>query len=298
MKYITTFFLILTLLAACQSSQKETKAEQEESKKGPIVSLELVWQTDSVMNTPEAVRFDAENNMIYVMNMGVKPNSEKDGDGTISKLSVDGEILEKEWVTGLNSPKGANFQNGKLYVADIDELVQIDIITATVEKRYPSIDPKFLNDTDVDENGDVYFTDTGSDQVLKLVDGEVMVWQKIEGLNPNGVFVEENRVLIISYGLGEFYAFNKESGVKEILATGIKGGDGIVAIDEGYLISTWPGEIFFVPKDQRGGDATKILDTKDAGLNAADITLIPEKDLLIVPTFLGNSVSAYKINID
>lgn len=295
MNNLTIPTLLIVLITACQPAKK--KPEQDEIENIPVVSLELVWQTDSVMHTPEAVRYNAEEDVIYVMNMGVEPNSKKDGDGTIAKISVGGKILEREWVTGLNSPKGANYQGGKLYVADIDELVKIDIATATIEEKYASINPKFLNDTDIDSNGDVYFTDTGSDQVLKFINGEVKVWQKIEGLNPNGVFIEEGRVLVVSYDLGELYAFNKQTGAKELLATGMTGGDGIVAIEQGYLVSTWPGEIFFVSKSQKGGGATKILDTKEKGLNAADITIVPNKKLLIVPTFLGNSVCAYKIKV-
>lgn len=296
MKQVILSLIIVFTISACQKSAKQSDASvQEQSPKK--VSLELAWQTDSIFNTPEAVRYNAEENVIYVMNMGVKPDSEKDGDGTISTISTDGEVIDMEWVVGLNSPKGANFQNGKLYVADIDELVKVDMESRSIEAKYPSIDPKFLNDADVDSNGDVYFTDTGSDQIMKLANEEVSIWKKIEGLNPNGVFIEENRILIISYGLGEFYAFDKATGEQELLATGIAGGDGIVAIDEGYIISTWPGEIYFVPNSQRGGAATKILDTKEAGLNAADITLVPNKNLLIVPTFLGNSISAYKIKV-
>ncbi|KAJ1395678.1 hypothetical protein B484DRAFT_438970, partial [Ochromonadaceae sp. CCMP2298] len=293
MKHLIYTLLGIFYFSGCQSSSNSN--EEAETQKALTISLELVWQTDSIMPTPEAVRYNAEEDVIYVMNMGVKPNSEKDGDGTVSKLSVDGEILEMAWVTGLNSPKGAQFQNGKLYIADIDEVAVIDMASAKIEKIFPSIDPKFLNDVDVDSNGDVYFTDTGSNQILKLINGEMSTWIKKDSLSPNGVFIDEDRVLIVSYGLGEFYAFDKETGMQELLATGIKGGDGIVAIEEGYLISTWPGEIFFVPNSQRGGEAVKILDTKEAGLNAADITLVPNKNLLIVPTFLGNSVSAYEI---
>ena len=297
MKKIIYVLLLLQIFTGCQKSQKQSETN-EEVDKVPSVFLELEWQTDSIFDTPEAVRYNPEENLIYVMNMGVKPNSEKDGDGTISTLSVEGEVINKGWIIGLNSPKGADFQNGKFYVADIDELVKVDMNLKSIEEAYPSIDPKFLNDVAVDINGDVLFTDTGSDQIMKLSDGEVSIWKKVEGLNPNGIFIEEDRILIISYGLGEFYAFDRETREQKILATGIIGGDGIVAIEEGYIISTWPGEIYFVPKNQNGGKATKILDTKEAGLNAADITLVPNKGLLIVPTFLGNSVSAYKINVN
>ena len=52
---------------------------------------------------------------------------EKDGNGYISRLSPDGKVVSAKWVTGLNAPKGLRSAGGVLWVADIDEVVAIDI---------------------------------------------------------------------------------------------------------------------------------------------------------------------------
>jgi hypothetical protein len=44
-----------------------------------------------------------------------------------------------------------------------------------------------------------------------------------------------------------------------------------------------------------GGEVTKILDTSVPGDAIADFTFIPERRLLIIPEFLGNRVTAWRI---
>ena len=41
-------------------------------------------------------------------------------------------MLEREWATGLDAPKGMALANGQLYVADIDRLVEIDPATGKI----------------------------------------------------------------------------------------------------------------------------------------------------------------------
>ena len=55
-------------------------------------------------------------------------------------------------------------------------------------------------------------------------------------------------------------------------------------------------QIYFVEKNSKGEPAIKILDTKAQKLNTADIGIIPKKNILLVPTFFGNKVVAYKID--
>jgi len=66
-------------------------------------------------------------------------------------------------------------------------------------------------------------------------------------------------------------------------------------IDENgnYLVSLWKGKLYRVtPK----GIKTKILDTTTPGFYSADFEYIKEKNLLIIPTFFGNKIKAYKLN--
>jgi len=68
--------------------------------------------------------------------------------------------------------------------------------------------------------------------------------------------------------------------------------DGVVACDNNYLVSSFPGEIYLVSPD---GRSQKILDTKTNKISSADIGYIPQKRLLLVPTFSDNSLMTYKI---
>src|SRR5579871_12250 len=95
------------------------------------------WETDSVFKVPESVLFDAKNNLLYVANIDGKGPWDKDGKGSIGKMGTDGKIIKVEWVTGLNSPKGMGLHEGKLYVADVDQIVIIDIAKASIVKTLP-----------------------------------------------------------------------------------------------------------------------------------------------------------------
>lgn len=46
---------------------------------------------------------------------------------------------------------------------------------------------------------------------------------------------------------------------------------------------------------QKNGDVKVLLNTKEQKINAADIDYSPELNLLLVPTFFANKISAYEI---
>jgi len=281
-------------LVGCKQAKSVNSENVSTSKKE--ITLTKLWETDTLLKTCESVRYDVDKKSIYVSNIGGVPPSKKDGDGSISIINLDGKIINQNWTTGIDAPKGIDFFNEKLYVADIDAIVRIDKKTGVIEKKYPVSDAIFLNDVAIDSNGDVYVTDSKNDKIYKLVDDAVSVWMALEGMNPNGVLVEDSRILVVSSSKGDFISIDKKTKEQTILATGIVGGDGIVSIKEGYIISAWQGEIYFVEKNAKSEGVIKILDTKDQKLNTADIGIIPEKNILLVPTFFGNKVVAYKID--
>ena len=69
----------------------------------------------------------------------------------------------------------------------------------------------------------------------------------------------------------------------------------IVPIKEGYLLSAFQGEIYFADKYNGNVPAVKLLDTRANKLNAADMSFIPNENIVLVPTFYGNTVVAYKL---
>lgn len=286
-QFVKATFLSLSLIAfhISHSQIKETE-----------ITLTKLWETDTILKTAEAVRYHPEREMIFVSNIGGVPPNKKDGDGYIALLSKDGKIVKKEWITGIHAPKGLHFFNNKLFVGDIDSVVEIDIETGKTENNHPITDAVFINDLDIDGNGDIYVTDSQDEKIFKLSKGKSSLWLDLKGFYPNGILVEESRILILSSSKGELIAIDKLTQEKTVLASGVRGGDGIVPINEGYLLSAFQGEIYFADKYSGSVPAVKVLDTRSNKLNAADMSFIPNENIVLVPTFYGNTVVAYKLN--
>lgn len=293
-------FLLLiggaSLFASCNSQQKEEPKNWEVGGDGsteieatPQVSLEQVWATDSVLETPESVFYDQDADVLYVSNIVGKP-SEKDGEGYISKMSPDGEIIDQKWVTGLDAPKGIAVVSGNLYVTNVDELVEINIESGQITNRYAVEGAAFLNDP-VAADSKVLFTDSETGKVHVLENGQVSTWNET-GLNrPNGLAYHNGNVLIASDGLRTI----TQNGEQEVITEGIDASDGIgIVSDNSYLVSNWNGEVYYVVE---GLEKVKVLDTKDQKINSADIEYIKDRNLLLVPTFNDNRVVAYRLNM-
>jgi len=113
MKHSNPLFLILVLLIFCTSLVAQS-------------TLTEIWRTDEVLSTCESVLYDESRDQLFVSCINGSP-AEKNGKGFISVLKPDGSIKSLNWVKGLNAPKGMAILDGKLYVADIDQLVVISI---------------------------------------------------------------------------------------------------------------------------------------------------------------------------
>ena len=69
--------------------------------------------------------------------------------------------------------------------------------------------------------------------------------------------------------------------------------DGIAVEGNGnYLISDYNGRVFRVNK---GGGKQLLLNTTSPGRYCAAFEYIPEKKLLVIPTFLDNSIMTYEL---
>ena len=106
--------------------------------------LEKEWELKNFMR-PESAEYDPSRNLVYISNVN-GDSKKKDGNGFISRVSPDGLVVQPEWVIGLDGPKGMAVVGDRLFVSDIDRLIEIDITKAKVSKRYRAKDAKFLND--------------------------------------------------------------------------------------------------------------------------------------------------------
>jgi sugar lactone lactonase YvrE len=263
---------------------------QAQSKK-----LVKLWETDSTLAVPESVLYDPSAKLLYVSNIDGKSDA-TDGSGFISTVSLDGQIKNLHWASGLNAPKGLALHRNRLYVTDLNRLVLINTKTGQAEKTWDSVDGKdaFLNDVTVADDGTVYVSDSRRDKIYRLKDDNWAVWMDgpLLGL-PNGLLaVGNDKLLIGSTKTGELRSVDVNTKVITTIAEGMDRTDGIVTDGQGgYLVSDWTGQVFLV----NGTTKTQLLDTRTAKVNAADITYIPAQRLLLVPTFAKNRLVAYRL---
>ncbi|MFC5409220.1 SMP-30/gluconolactonase/LRE family protein [Larkinella bovis] len=274
--------LLLTVaLSSFESPKKEKK-------------LVKVWETDSTLKTPESVLYDPKGKVLYVANIVGKGDS-LDGDGFISKVSLDGKIENLKWTTGLNAPKGMGIHKNRLYVTDVYRLVAINLSNGQAEKTWDADDKKaFLNDVTIDKAGTVYVSDNRNNKIYRLKDDQWETW--VDGgdiNNPNGLLaVGTKKLMVGSTKIGALQEMDVETKKLTKLADGMANTDGIVAVGKDFIVSDWNGRLFYITPD---GQKQQLIDTRPEKVNAADIDYVPGKKLVVVPTFFRNKLVAYRV---
>ncbi len=259
------------------------------------IKLVKKWETDSTLKVPESVLYDATNKVLYVSNIdGTEPWG-KDGKGSIGKVGLDGKIIQAEWVTGLNAPKGMGMYKGKLYVADVTEIVVIDIAKGKTVDRWPINGAVGLNDISVDTKGSLYVSDSKARKVyampVSLPKKMSFILDSNQLKRPNGVLLYGNNLYVLDDG--SMYRMEKNNTLTKI-TDGMEGGtDGIENVQgKDFIVSCWGGAIWYVKEN---GTKTLLLDTREQKINAADIGYDAKNKIVYVPTFWKNSVVAYQL---
>lgn len=288
--------LIIVLIAVFASCNPAKKTEDEKKvavTEKTTYKLELVWASDTLLRTPESVFFDKNRSVLYISNINLNP-WEKDGNGFISKMDLSGNIIDLKWVEGLNAPKGMGVAGNTLYVADIDEIVQIDLESGRIMDRISVSGNPDLNDITVGDDGTVYVSGSSSNKIYAFKDGKISEF--LTGGDDerfNGLYWEKNRLLLITSGTGQFKAIDWATKKVSIISENMGHGDAIAAVGDGsYLTSDWDGAVYHVSPE---GSTTKLLDTKANNENAADFCYSVDNHLLFIPTFNANRVKAYKL---
>lgn len=276
-----------------EKKKKEKKTQKQEQAETTSPTLENLWKTDSVFKIPESVYYDDARNLLYVANIQGESNA-KDGNGFISRVDLDGEILDRKWITGLNAPKGMGVHNNKLYVSDVDAVVRIHLGKEEIEKRFPLKGAEFANDIDINQEGTVYISDMRGNKIYGLKDDKTSVWldsDKLDG--PNGLYAEENALLI---GInGSVLKADYETGQLEELIANTGGIDGLEHVEgDKYIISDWAGHVHLI---QPGKEKILLLNTADQDINAADFDFNKKEKKLYIPTFFDNRVTAYQLKL-
>lgn len=286
MKKLVPVIIIVIFLLSCQS---RPSANQQSDAGALTFSLSEMWSTDPIMRTPESALYDPSRNVLYVANM----NRTEEGDdaGYISKLSTDGKVINLHWITGLNEPRGMGLYDGFLFATDMDRLLVIDVDKGEVKQMMPVEGAVFLNDLAIAEDGKIYFSDSRANKVQTYHEGEVADWiPELEG--PNGLYNEDDHMIVGAQGPGEVRRVDKKTGEYEVMATGIRA-DGIeyTGIGNYYIVSEWSGRIHIIGNDT----VQTLLDTEEQKINTADLGYHIKNKVVYVPTFFDNRIVAYKL---
>ncbi len=254
-------------------------------------SLKLIWETKKVLKVPESVYYRTKNKMIYVSNINGK-SSAKDGNGFISLLKEDGQIVKLQWATGLNAPKGMAIKGNLLLVSDIDRLAEIDLSNGKIIRYISFPGAKFLNDVVVGQEGLIYVTDTDLGAVFVVKAGKAYLWSTNPLLKgANGIAMNRGELFIGANG--HLLEADTKTGMIRIVAHVSGGIDGLIPLGNGrFILSDWAGKIQLIST----GKAPVILsNTTKQKINAADLGFIPGKKIILIPTFFDNRVVAKQL---
>lgn len=252
--------------------------------------LESLWQLDD-LPTPESVLYVADKKVPYLFVSLIDGQGDVvDGKGGIAKLTTDGNLIDKNWISGLNAPKGMALHENYLYVADITELVIIDIKKQKVIKKIPVADSVFLNDVTVNSSGVVFVSDTRTNKVHRYLDGKIELYlDKVT--SANGLKALGSTLVV---GAGQELLLVDADKNRVVIAKGFESGiDGIEMVARGdFIVSCWVGLVYYVHSD---GRLELLIDSREQKINTADIGFDPNTQQLFVPNFFKNSVTAYQL---
>lgn len=279
-------FLLLALFSAFTAFSEEPEISEK---------LHLLWATGPVFDTPESVCYDAEQKVFYVSNVGGDNPWIKDGKGFISTLGADGKVLSLNWCDGIDAPKGMAVLDGKLFVANIDEVVIIHTADGTINERIGIEGAKALNDVEIDDEGTVYVSDSEAKAVYKLERGKFeLLLQNSAYSRPNGLLFANGQLLLATGD--EIVRIDRESGMAETYLLNTGGVDGIGCVDENiFIYSHWPGAVFV---HQLNKAQQQLLKYPDSKMNTADILYLKEGNRLFIPTFFHKTVECYQLKLE
>lgn len=294
--------LMLMATTACAGSDSAEAPATDEAAAGDVINV-----ADVGFETPESVLHDPDADVYYVSNIAGDPFA-ADGNGFISRLSPDGEVLELKWIDGaadgvtLNSPKGMAIQGSSLFVTDLDCVRIFDRASGASTGEVCVPDATFLNDIAPDDQGTLFVTDTGfnpgfepsgTDAVYRLsADGRMAAIAAGDWLGrPNGVAVGPRGIFIVTFGSGEVMQLAVDGEHTRVMPASERQLDGVEFLDDGgFLFSSWGDQAVY----RVGGDGSvsRLVEGLDA---PADIGVDRTRNRVMIPLFNENRVVIHPI---
>lgn len=274
----TKIFLIAFTIAAAALN----------SGKAQIKLSAPLWEVHKNLPIPESVLYRGDTKELYVSLIDGAGNV-KDGKGGVAILNLDGSMKNPEWITGLNAPKGLAIYRNTLYIADITAVVSVDIPSGKVKNKLEIEGAVFLNDVTVDDKGTLYVSDTRTNKIYQVKNGNYSLY--LENVTSANGLKWIKKELFVLAGT-ELWKIDAKKQIT-LFAKGFeKVGDGLEPIGNGEFIATcWAGIIYHVKAD---GTIYKLQDVQGK-MNTADLGYNPKDRIIYIPTFNQNSVIAYQL---
>ncbi|MBL4881141.1 MAG: hypothetical protein JKX82_07440 [Oleispira sp.] len=275
--------------------------------------LPLLWTLDN-FDQPESVITNPADNAVYISNINGQP-TELNGKGYISKVSIDGKVINKHWLENLDAPKGLAIHGDNLYIADMQQVHQVSISQGRIVNQFQVKQAKMLNDITIADDGTVYISDLLAGGIYRISDNQITLWFEHENLaHPNGLLWQHGELLVASWGLGmnddfttktagSIYTLNiKDVNINQPKLIVIKGSeqlgnlDGLIMKDNALYVSDWiTGELFKVEHAK----SSKVLTLKpglaDIGLSSEAAGSEKEGSILFTPSMFDGQVMAWKL---
>lgn len=231
-------FLAIAPFGLCTEASAQTRVVSERTVTG--------------FKFPESVIYDPKAKVLYVGQFGELKPAEKDGKGKISRVSLDGKVLDEQFLpTGgdvLNKPKGMWVEGNRLWVTDIDVVWVFDLQTRRGRKaELPGM--QFANDLAVKGNV-LYVTDNRNDHVYRVEPADfleggapkVTPFASGKSLNPNGIYpAKDGSLLVVGFMSPQqprgIYALGADGQVRTV-AKDLGRLDGIYEMQDGSLLVT------------------------------------------------------------
>ena len=269
---------------------------------------------DVGFQTPESVQHDPIADVYLVSNINGGPLEEA-GNGFISRLSPEGEVLDLKWIDGevegvtLNAPKGIAILDDVIWVADIDHVRGFDRETGEPVEEIFIEGSAFLNGLATDPAREIlYVSDTG----MSLLDGEFVptgtdaiyqigpdgvVTTLVEGGElggPNGLAYSDRGLIVAAFLSGQLYAVQPDGEIFEMMPASERQLDGVVTLpDRGFLVSDW-NESLIIRINPDGTMAVQLPNVEAP----ADIGFDESRNRILIPLFMDDAVLLVDIEVE